>query len=553
VLDLKSIRAQDDEPLEDDELEPGRSETLLGRVVFVGCAGFDPGMLTIHSVRELLHSDVIVAPPNYKSVLADVDVFSIRPEAEFITLAEVDPDPAKAMDSVVERTVELAKAGKSVCWMLPGEPFVDGHVAPLAKRLTDAGCRVDFYSAVDWKSEIATLAGMNLDVPGAELPGRVVGDIRHLVDSTNIEKASLIFSSTRPELADTAKVLLGAGIPADADVRVVVGGGGFEQHSVCAELGNLASLELDNDGPLLVAVGPAGKLRPEFSWWENKPLIGWQILLPRTQGAPGMLEYRLHLHGAKYQVVPTMAIEPPRNIQAMERAVREMVDGEYQWVVFTDPHSVQAMLDELEGWGLDARSFAGLRVAASDPRAVELLQSFGIRPDLIASDGTSNGLASEFAVYDDLLDPLDGVLLPRASVATEQLAQSLTDLGWRVEEVMFARAVRSSPPPAEIRQTIKTGGYDAVVFTSATAVRNLVGIAGKPHPDTIVAAIGPRTAQACAEHDLRVDVVAPSPGEVELVDALALFAEQRAANLIAEGGHFYRPSQRPRRRRNVAK
>ena len=39
-------------------------------------------------------------------------------------------------------------------------------------------------------------------------------------------------------------------------------------------------------------------------------------------------------------------------------------------------------------------------------------------------------------------------------------------------------------------------------------MRNLVGIAGKPHPSTVLAAIGPQTAKTCEEHGLRVDVVA---------------------------------------------
>jgi hypothetical protein len=50
---------------------------------------------------------------------------------------------------------------------------------------------------------------------------------------------------------------------------------------------------------------------------------------------------------------------------------------------------------------------------------------------------------------------------------------------------------------------IKTGGFDAVCFTSSSTVRNLVGIAGKPHARTIVSVIGPQTA---TEFGLRVDV-----------------------------------------------
>ena len=53
------------------------------------------------------------------------------------------------------------------------------------------------------------------------------------------------------------------------------------------------------------------------------------------------------------------------------------------------------------------------------------------------------------------------------------------------------RTVRAAPPPAPVREAIKSGRFDAVVFTSSSTVRNLVGIAGKPHASTVIAVIGP--------------------------------------------------------------
>ena len=47
-----------------------------------------------------------------------------------------------------------------------------------------------------------------------------------------------------------------------------------------------------------------------------------------------------------------------------------------------------------------------------------------------------------------------------------------------------------------MREAIKGGGFDAVCFTSSSTVRNLVGIAGKPHAKTVVAVIGPQIAFA---------------------------------------------------------
>ena len=110
-----------------------------------------------------------------------------------------------------------------------------------------------------------------------------------------------------------------------------------------------------------------------------------------------------------------------------------------------------------------------------------------------------------------MLDPINRVFLPRADIATETLVAGLLDLGWEVDDVTAYRTVRAAPPPAPTRDAIKSGKFDAVVFTSSSTVRNLVGIAGKPHPSTVIAVIGPATAKTAEEHGLRVDVLAPKP------------------------------------------
>jgi uroporphyrinogen III methyltransferase/synthase len=90
--------------------------------------------------------------------------------------------------------------------------------------------------------------------------------------------------------------------------------------------------------------------------------------------------------------------------------------------------------------------------------------------------------------------------------------------------------VRAAPPAAETREALKGGGFDAVLFTSSSTVRNLVGIAGKPHETTILACIGPATKAAAEELGLRVDVLAPKPDVATLVEALADFAAARRAD-----------------------
>jgi len=216
----------------------------------------------------------------------------------------------------------------------------------------------------------------------------------------------------------------------------------------------------------------------------------------------------------------------------MERAVKGLVDGRYQWVVFTSTNAVRAVWEKFGEFGLDARAFSGVKIACVGEATAEKVRSFGINPELVPSgEQSSEGLLADFPPYDDVFDPVNRVLLPRADIATETLAEGLRDRGWEIDDVTAYRTVRASPPPAETREMIKTGGFDAVLFTSSSTVRNLVGIAGKPHARTIVACIGPKTAETAIEFGLRVDVQPEIAQVGPLVDALA----EHAAHLRAEG------------------
>ncbi len=185
-------------------------------------------------------------------------------------------------------------------------------------------------------------------------------------------------------------------------------------------------------------------------------------------------------------------------------------------------------------------------MAAVGEQTAAALQAFGVKPDLVpAGEQSAAGLLEDFPPYDDVLDPINRVFLPRADIATETLVAGLVELGWEVDDVTAYRTVRAAPPPAATREAIKTGGFDAVVFTSSSTVRNLVGIAGKPHATTVIACIGPQTAKTAEEHGLRVDVLAESPSVECLADALAAYG--LAQRLVAEAnGDWTGKPGRPR-------
>jgi uroporphyrinogen III methyltransferase/synthase len=304
--------------------------------------------------------------------------------------------------------------------------------------------------------------------------------------------------------------------------------------------------------PAIVIIGEVVDLRENLSWFETKPLFGWRVLVPRTKEQAGALSSRLRGYGAVPEEVPTISVEPPRNPQQMDKAIRGLVEGRYEWVAFTSINAVKAVREKFEEYGLDARAFSGLKVAAVGDKTAEAVAGWGIRPDLVpGGEQSSMGLLADWPPFDDVLDPINRVFLPRADIATETLAAGLVDLGWEVDDVTAYRTVRAAPPPAATREAIKSGRFDAVVFTSSSTVRNLVGIAGKPHSGTVIACIGPATARTAEEHGLRVDVMAETPSVEDLAEALADYGSARRLNLIESGEPVAKPSERrpPTRRK----
>jgi uroporphyrinogen III methyltransferase / synthase len=492
-----------------------------GRIAFVGSGPGDPGLLTVRAREALAGAPLVVTD-------ADVPNPVLALVADG---AEVRPAVGQPAD-VVKDLVSEARDGRSVVRLVSGDPLTVDSVVQEAIAVAAAQVPFDIVPGVPAGTAVPAYAGVPLGSAHVEV------DVRAGVDWPRLAAApgTIVLHATASHLMELASSLAEHGVAAQTPVAVTAAGTQTTQKTVQGTLATVAAEAADLDGPLVVTVGAEVGLRAELSWWESRALYGWRVLVPRTKDQAGAMSARLAVHGATAEEVPTIAVEPPRSPTQMERAVKGLVDGRYQWVVFTSTNAVRAIWEKFAEFGLDARAFSGVKIACVGAATADKVRSFGINPELVpsideAQESSSEGLLSIFPPHDDVLDPVDRVLLPRADIATETLAAGLRDRGWEIDDVTAYRTVRAAPPPAPIREAIKTGGFDAVCFTSSSTVRNLVGIAGKPHARTIVACIGPQTAETAREFGLRVDVQPTEARVPALVDALAA----HAAKLRAEG------------------
>ncbi|RAV17951.1 bifunctional uroporphyrinogen-III C-methyltransferase/uroporphyrinogen-III synthase [Mycolicibacterium sp. GF69] len=545
-----------------------------GRITFVGSGPGDPGLLTTRAHAVLANAALVFTDPDVPEAVLTLVGCALPPPS--------GPEPAEAaaptdgesaqsqapgivgggpdIRSAVGDPAEVAKAliteartGVDVIRLVAGDPLSVDAVITEVSALAKSHLNFEIVPGLPDTTAVPTYAGLPLGST------HTVADVRDPdVDWAALAAAPgpLILHATASHLPDAARTLIEFGLTDTTPLVVTANGTTCQQRSVETTLAGLldkATLAGADSaglpagplsGPLVVTIGKTVANRAKLNWWESRALYGWTVLVPRTKDQAGEMSEKLVGHGALPSEVPTIAVEPPRSPAQMERAVKGLVDGRFQWVVFTSTNAVRAVWEKFNEFGLDARAFSGVKIACVGQATADRVRAFGINPELVpAGEQSSLGLLDEFPPYDDVFDPVNRVLLPRADIATETLAEGLRERGWEIEDVTAYRTVRAAPPPAHTREMIKTGGFDAVCFTSSSTVRNLVGIAGKPHARTIVACIGPKTAETAAEFGLRVDVQPEVAAVGPLVEALA----EHAARLRAEGA-LPPPRKKSRRR-----
>lgn len=257
-------------------------------------------------------------------------------------------------------------------------------------------------------------------------------------------------------------------------------------------------------------------------------LDGRRVAVTRGKQGGDALTERLRALGAEVLDCPAIAVSPPdAAAQAAADAVLRRLD-DFDWAVFASGNAVDWTLARLASLGLGPGELSRLRLAAVGPATAERLAG-GVRaPDLVPPEASGAALAEALAAQ------VRGrrVLVPRAEEGRPELVDGLRAAGAEVVAPVVYRTVPA--PPESLRplaDALDRGEVDAVVFMSPSAVKSVVaalgaraGLLGR----TVVAVVGPTTAEAAAAAGLRVDVQPAAARGEALADAIAARLEARA-------------------------
>ena len=493
-------------------------------VYLVGAGPGDPTLISVRGRRYLEAADVVLFDHRVHARLLRV----ARPDAERIDVGPAAPKPLD-QDAISYLLAEKAREGKTVVRLKWGDPFVFDSGGKEALFLHEQGIPFEVVPGIPVAIG-AAYAGVPVTYPEA-------GDLLTFVRGHEAETeaapqvdwgrlaglaGTIVCYAGAKQVVTVVEALLSHGRSADENVALIYDPTLPSQHTVDGTLGTIAAEARDN-APALLVIGPVAGLREHLRWFDNRPLFGRRIVVTRSREQAGELMDMLEERGAEAIPAPTIRIAPPEDTDALDRACTEA--GSFDWIVFTSANAVDCFMQRLLALG-DVRDLKGVKVCTIGPSTASRLQRYGIRVDLMPGEFRAEALI--LTLKD--LERLEGkrFLLPRADIARDLLAEELRAAGAHVVDVAAYRTLVGAADREsdhDVYRMLLDRQIDAVTFTSASTVRNFVSILGQEQAadllrTTVVAAIGPVTAEAAQQLDITTTVMPERYTIPDLVDAL---------------------------------
>src|SRR5438270_2265282 len=481
--------------------------TSPGSVALVGAGPGDPGLITVRGLALLRGADVVV----YDRLGAGALMRFVRPDAKRVYVGKQSKQHTKTQAEITRILIREARAGRSVVRLKGGDPFVFGRGGEEAEALAAAGIPFEVVPGIT--SAIAGPAAAGIPVTHRDAAASVAIATAHEAPGkagSRIDWRTLAGADTAvllmgvERLAGVARALIDAGKPASTPAAVIQDATLPTMRTVTAPLSRIASAAARAKirPPAITVVGEVVSLRDVLGGWDTRPLSGVRVLVTRTREQASELSAILSELVGDVVEAPAIRIEQPRSFAPLDRAVSRLPEGKYSWVVFTSANGVRAFAARLRAAGLDARAFAGAKIAAVGPGTADTLGSLGIVADLVPPSFTTDAVGKAFP------RGKGRVLLARADVVEPGLDDALAKKGWDVERLVAYRLRGQTSMAPEIRLAVLDGEVDVLTFASGGTARAFMKLLKrKPPARTKVACIGPVTANAARGAGLRVAAV----------------------------------------------
>ncbi len=498
-----------------------------GTVYLVGAGPGDAGLLTLRGAELLRRADLVVY-----DALVNKDLLRLAPaSAEKLYAGKRARDHAIPQGELNQLLVKEAKAGKTVVRLKGGDPYVFGRGGEEAMELRAAGVAFEVVPGISSVVAAPMYAGIPIThrefcssyhvFTGHEDPTKqhsnLDWDLIARLEGTRI----LLMAVER--IGVITEALMSHGASPDTPVGMVRWGTTGKQETLTGTLRTIAGLVAENEfkAPAVTVIGGVVGLRDQLNWFESRPLFGTRIVVTRTRTQASQLSAKLMELGAEVSEIPTIRIEPPKDLQAL----MEVIVGlhEYDWIVFTSPNGVTHFFDYFFKAYRDIRAMGRLKIAAVGPATSAKLAELHLEVDAMPDKFVASAIGQAMKEVEGLENLR--CLLVRAEVANTDLPAHLEQMGAIIDDVAIYRTVPETEDVDGAAADLSEHGADWLTFTSSSTVQhfherfNLPELL-KKFPAMRIASIGPETSKALTELNLKPDLEAKKHTIDGLVEAL---------------------------------
>jgi uroporphyrinogen III methyltransferase/synthase len=504
-------------------------------VYLIGAGPGDPGLITVRGMECLAGADVVL----YDHLVNPLLLQHARADAETIDVGMAAPQPLE-QEAICYLIAEKAREGKTVARLKWGDPFVFDHGGSEALFLHEQNVRFEVVPGIPAGIGAPTYAGIPLTYPGSGDTVTFVrgnegdGKRRPAVDWGTLGQldGTIVCYAGASQLPHILGDLMSSGVSADQPAALIYDGTLPSQTTVAGTLAEIADAakRTTHRRPAILVVGRVIALREHLRWYDARPLFGKRILITRQKEQAGEFARLLAALGAEPIEAPLIRILPPDDYAPLDTACARI--REFDWVVFASANAVEPFLNRLLASTADVRALYGVRLCAIGPATAAALARHGLKVDLIPDESVGEAVV-------DAIGPAAAiaglkVLLPRGDIGRQVIAHELRRRSAEVTEVIAYRTVLLEPDregAPDIYRMLLERDIDVVTFTSPSAVKSFVSTVGaEPAADllrtTVVAAIGPVTAEAAAQYNIQTTIV-PAEYNIEaLAEAIVRYFER---------------------------
>ncbi|HZC34406.1 MAG TPA: uroporphyrinogen-III C-methyltransferase [Chthoniobacterales bacterium] len=491
-----------------------------GRCILAGAGPGDLGLVTLRAKDAIEHAEVIVY-----DYLCNPEILKWAPvTAEIIYAGKKAGRHALTQEEINELIVQRAQTGKSVVRLKGGDPFVFGRGGEEAEALAAAGINFEVIPGVSAAIAVPAYAGIPIThrevnssftiFTGHEDPSKEESalDYHSLVKGGG----TLVMLMGVERLEKVVSALREHGAESSMPVALVRWGTTGRQETVVGTLDNIVTRAAGFEPPAVTIFGKVVSYRQKLGWFEKRPLFGRRIVVTRTRRQAGALSARLGLLGADVIELPTIRIEPPKDLLEFGELVRDAY--QYDWLIFTSPNGVTAFFEMFFKLYQDARNIGNVRIAAIGPGTAQRVRDYHLTVEVQPEDFVAEAVVEalhEFESVENLK-----FLLVRAENARDVLPKRLSQLGAIVDEAIAYRTVPETDDGTGARERFEREGADLVTFTSSSTVTNFLALKLRWPGNLQTASIGPVTSETMRQAGLKVDVEAARHDIDGLVEAI---------------------------------